>query len=214
VHETVQACLQEAAVFNPQLSGTFLELEHQRLCQIMLDWLDVDGQREPFLVEQLEQRQTLEIAGLSIHTVIDRLDRLENGSLAIIDYKTGDCRVSDWFGERPKDPQLPLYGSQQGAEVSALAFAQLKTGKLTYLGVRDDDEPFSMLKPLSKVRHEDVKADWSTQMQSWSTNLEGLALAFAQGEAQVDPRPDACRYCQLDAFCRVRPDSEPEVGDV
>ena len=33
----------------------------------------------------------------------------ENGYYTIIDYKSGKPNINDWFGDRPKQPQLPLY---------------------------------------------------------------------------------------------------------
>ena len=33
--------------------------------------------------------------------------------------------------------------------------------------------------------------------------LAALAEGFAAGEATVDPKPGACRHCDLAALCRV-----------
>ncbi len=50
---------------------------------------------------------------------IDRIDEMPDGSLAVIDYKTSASvpSPSSWLGDRPSDPQLPLYAlavEQQG----------------------------------------------------------------------------------------------------
>ena len=35
----------------------------------------------------------------------DRIDRLADGGIFRVDYKTGPCEPRDWFGERPDEPQ-------------------------------------------------------------------------------------------------------------
>jgi hypothetical protein len=40
---------------------------------------------------------------------LDRIDRLNDGSLLVIDYKTGDVSPKSWDLPRPDDVQLPLY---------------------------------------------------------------------------------------------------------
>ena len=37
----------------------------------------------------------------------------------------------------------------------------------------------------------------------WARVLGDLAEAFAAGDAAVDPKPNACRYCDLSALCRI-----------
>ena len=37
----------------------------------------------------------------------------------------------------------------------------------------------------------------------WAQVLAALAEQFADGDARVDPKPQACRYCAARALCRV-----------
>ena len=65
---------------------------------------------------------------------LDRVDRLDDGSIAVIDYKTGgDAEPDAWLGERPRLPQLPLYAEALGVDrVSAVAFGRVRTGDTGY----------------------------------------------------------------------------------
>jgi ATP-dependent helicase/nuclease subunit B len=125
------------------------------------------------------------------------LDGEMRGTHALIDYKTG-ARVTarDWEGERPDDPQLPLYALTAKEDVSAAAFAKLRAGDMKFSG-------FSAAKdamPGVKAAH-----DWEAMKAGWRRSLEGLAHGFAAGAAAVDPKRglQTCRRCDLQTLCRV-----------
>ncbi|MGH8631665.1 MAG: PD-(D/E)XK nuclease family protein, partial [Burkholderiales bacterium] len=112
------------------------------------------------------------------------------------DYKTGKPTPNDWLGERPDDPQLPLYALNAQEEISAVAFAKLKTGEMRYMG-------FSRGKDvIPKVQR---ALDWSALLAGWKKELESLGKGFASGDARVDPKEllRTCRYCDLQTLCRV-----------
>ena len=44
---------------------------------------------------------------------------------------------------------------------------------------------------------------WEDLGDYFRENLAGLAGQFASGYAPVDPKPQACRYCQLASLCRI-----------
>ena len=70
-----------------------------------------------------ERELLQEIEGQQIRLVIDRIDRLRSGEEAIIDYKTGKVQPGKWFGERPDDPQLPLYATSADKAAAAVVFS-------------------------------------------------------------------------------------------
>ncbi|NIQ95451.1 MAG: hypothetical protein GWN87_15550, partial [Desulfuromonadales bacterium] len=55
---------------------------------------------------------------------------LDNGRLAIIDYKTGRPDPAQWFDDRITEPQMPIYCQQVAPdEIDAVAFAVIRPGK-------------------------------------------------------------------------------------
>jgi ATP-dependent helicase/nuclease subunit B len=94
------------AAFTPRLAA----VEAQRLEQRVLAWLELERQRSPFTVIACEQQRQLRGRRPAAGLKIDRIDRLADGSLVVLDYKTGQVKPAAWFGERPEEPQLPLYG--------------------------------------------------------------------------------------------------------
>ncbi len=186
-----------AAVSELGLEGQFAALEKQRLVRLAGDWLELERGRAPFEVIQVEQKRTLEVGGLALSGRIDRMDRLQNGSFALIDYKTGSrATPNDWMGARPEEPQLPLYVVTAKENVSAVAFAKLRAGDMKFAGFSLQENEIPGVKPAKS---------WSGLIQYWKAELESLAAGFAAGDARVDPKKalQTCRNCDLQPLCRV-----------
>ncbi len=187
----------EQAVHALNIEGRFAELEKQRLIRLAGEWLEIERQRKPFEVVQIEQKRPIAIGGLSFDGRIDRMDKLADGTHALIDYKTGSrVTPNDWLRERPDEPQLPLYAVTAEENVSAVAFAKLRTGDMKFAGLSMNE------KEIPGVRQ---AKSWGGLIASWTAELEALASGYAQGAARVDPKKGfaTCRYCDLQPLCRV-----------
>jgi probable DNA repair protein len=113
--------------FSGQRFPALLDLEEKRLTSLLQNWLKVECQRESFVVAAREQRYELQLGPLTITLRVDRVDELPDGRKLVIDYKSGDSKVRLWLGERPEDPQLPLYAQLLAAEqVEGVSFAVLR----------------------------------------------------------------------------------------
>ncbi len=109
------------------------ERERERMRNLLRKWLQVERQREPFEVEQLDEgKQSVRHANLEFSLRIDRIDRLADGSRVLIDYKTGMVAV-DWRGERPDNPQLPLYALWRPEALVAVAYGRVNAGDCSFL---------------------------------------------------------------------------------
>src|SRR6185503_1567383 len=179
-----------AAVADAKLEEPLASRERKRLAKLARDWLEIEKRRSSFKVKATEEKIPLRVAGLQLDGRIDRLDELGSGGYAVIDYKTGRPEVAHWMGERPEDPQLPLYALSVSGEVSAVAFAKLKTGEMRFVGSTRDAGV------LPKAQ---VPKDWPGLIAGWRRTLEALGAGFASGEARVDPKKlvHTCRYCKL-----------------
>ena len=194
----VSAAIEKAAakaVEELELEEPFASLEQKRLAKLARTWLDIERERSPFEVVALEEKRRLRVAGLEINGRIDRMDRLASGGHAVIDYKTGRTTPQEWMGERPDDPQVPLY-ALNFEDVSAVAFAKLKTGEMRYMGFSREKDA------IPKVQ---AAKNWESLVAGWRKELEALGTGFAAGEARVDPKKhlETCRKCDLQPLCRV-----------
>ena len=190
-----------------------------RLATLLEEWLVVETHRSPFTVIAHEREVVADIGGLHLDLRVDRLDRLPDGRLVVIDYKTGEVRRGDWWGERPAGPQLPLYAATVGPAVAAVAFGRLWPGKCALVGVGEGEVGPDVV-ALDKASGCPA-GSWAELLGQWRAAVEGLAAAFARGVAAVDPlrdaggRPVACRHCDLPLLCRIHetaPATDPEAG--
>lgn len=182
--------------------------EIERLSALLGQWLAIEKGRIPFKVIATEQAMLINLKGLPLRIRIDRIDRLDDNSQVLIDYKTGLCSSTKWQGERLEEPQLPLYaismaGSDAG-EPQALAFARISVDQLGFVGIAARDGIVPGVYSPEKTRGWNPDLDWPSLNSQWREALESLATAFLHGEAFVDPaRNNTCQYCQLQPFCRI-----------
>jgi RecB family exonuclease len=162
-------------------------LELRRVESIIAELLRLELRRAPFAVAALERSQAVELGVWRVSARIDRIDALEDGSLAIIDYKTGKSgSPKDWFARRPRNSQLPLYAvaasvePTSSARVSALIIATAATDGPGYAGVWECAEDFqgrSAQLPDGRTLAE--------QIEAWREDIGRLLSEHASGDARI-----------------------------
>ncbi|MEO5341021.1 MAG: PD-(D/E)XK nuclease family protein [Magnetococcus sp. MYC-9] len=206
VKAAVHVALEEAARQWPDPLHPFLrQLEEVRLNRLLTAFLELEKERPvPFTVQKQEQKQTLTLGRLTLNLRLDRLDRLADDTLVILDYKTGASQVKEWFGDRPRDPQLPLYllalADSAPQKVAALAFCQLKAGTCQFAGLAKEEGLLPNVPHFQRWAPD--CADWQSLIDRWRRVLTALGEAFLRGEAAVDPLPQVCQLCDLSPLCR------------
>jgi ATP-dependent helicase/nuclease subunit B len=174
--------------------------ERERMNAVLGKWLDVERQREPFEVEQLERGSDVaRHAGLDFRVRIDRVDRLADGARVLIDYKTG-LAATDWRGDRPDNPQLPIYALLRPAALVAVAYGRVNAAECVFIA--ETDRP-AVFKPRGQRSSLEGAASLAALIPVWSARIESLAADFAAGRAAVAPTLKACRTCSLHGLCRV-----------
>jgi len=195
------------------LTARYASIETRQLEDKVMRWLELERQRGPFTVVGYEQEQQFDAAGLRVRVYLDRVDELEDGSRVILDYKTGQVRPAKWFGERPEDPQLPVYavaasGVDGAGPVAAVAFARIRPDTCAFSGVVREPGILPGLPAGRKGPLSEASESWPAVLEEWSAALTSLARDFRSGAAPVDPKHGlkTCEesYCELAALCRVR----------
>jgi len=190
------------------LRGRFAKLEKERLVQLGRAWLEQERKRPPFEVAEIEKKHAVSLGGLTVNAKLDRLDRLQGGAHAILDYKTGEASIAGWLGERPDEPQLPLYAVTSGTDVAVVAFARVRTGeKKPFRGIARKKGLIPDVDTLAEQRLNAAKRyrSWDELLSGWRRELEALGREFASGEARVAPKDGlvTCTYCEVKPFCRI-----------
>ncbi len=180
--------------------GIGRDLEKRRLQKLLRDWLAIEKSRPAFTVAGIEADRVATVSGVQVKMRADRVDELSDGRQIILDYKTGQLKADGWDGERPDEPQLPLYCVTNDQPVAGAAFAMIRIGELRFRGLTAAGVDL----PEMKKMRVNSALPFEAQLEEWREALEQLAANYRNGLAEVDPKPGACDNCGLRALCRIR----------
>ena len=195
--------------------AAYLSVQRDRLHLLLAPWIEIELRRPPFAVHPLEQEQQVDLGPLTLDLRIDRIDSTPEGDL-ILDYKTGEAKPSQWQGDRPDEPQVPLYALLQAQRstnpLAGVAFASLRPGDgLCLNGFAEDPRQLAGSKP-ARLPFSSL----AEQVEDWRHVLTALAASFAAGDAAVSPKsyPETCRHCGQRMLCRLNPELLLPTGDL
>jgi len=200
----------DRAVAEVDMEPAQQSLQKRFLHRLMSDWVEkCEKHRLPFEVVQLEQRLEVEIAGIQINVIIDRVDKLASGQTVVVDYKTGrNNSINGWAKDRIESPQLPLYSSTN-EEVEGVVFGQAFPNQYKFIGTTSEDRIVgSVLSPGSQKQLSHKFSDWDSAREHWTSSLNMLANEVKDGLATITPVSKACDYCDLSPICRIDPTDE------
>jgi probable DNA repair protein len=204
VHDEVESCIRKLAMTRRALQQPrFAALEQTRLETLVTDWLELEKERQSFIVLPPEEKRQVSVGGIDLTIRADRIDRLDDGTHVVIDYKTSRHGPSEWDGHRPDEPQLPLYAVTAGVPVAAVVFGVVRSGESRFAGLIVSG---GMLPGVKAGTGDDALEN---RVPRWREVLENLASVFRSGKAAVDPKQphQTCRICGLHGLCRMRESS-------
>lgn len=189
-----------------RLPVRFRQLEGSRLAQLLATWLAIDASREhKFAIEACERGADLDIEGIRVRVVLDRVDRVATAAgdrHVVIDYKTGNSiDVANWAGERITEPQLPIYAAF-GGDVAGVAFAKVLPDKPAFAGIAAEAGLLPGVAGLDDERRKLFERerfpDWAAVLAHWQARLEAVAREVKAGVAGVACFDDkALRHCDV-----------------
>ena len=144
-----KACLEFGKKYPLTFKKNFSYLEKNRLKNLLERWLAFEKQRPTFAIASIEQHVKFVFDHLTLSLRVDRIDKLADGNLVIIDYKTGNISSNDWFGERLNEPQLPIYCISHEVPIKAIIFIQLRSHGYKIDGISAYETGVPALNPLN-----------------------------------------------------------------
>ena len=191
-------------------SSVFIQLEKERLVKLVTAWLvDVEKARPMgFTVQAVERKQTIPIENILITLAVDRVDKLEDGRLLVMDYKTGNrIDFKNWAQANITEPQLPIYAAflMGDAEVAAVCFAKVVADKAGFAGIAASEDvikgPLVLNDSKGRKLFDEAKfPDWPALIAHWKTSIIATAQSIKAGDAAVRFENEK----QL-AYCEVLP---------
>ena len=206
--EEIYAACEHVLMQQRPLPDLFVANECARLSALIEQWIAIEELRFPFSIEATEQNYQLSLEGLTFNLRVDRIDRQEE-TLTVFDYKTSTRSINGATKSPPTDLQLPIY-SLLDPDISNVVYACIGDKEVKATGV--GEQPLDATnKGVLKI-HSPLMS-WSEQREQWHTTLSELARSIQQGDARVTPQKNACRYCDLQSFCRINAEKLDEDVD-
>jgi len=177
-------------------------------------WLQEERKRKrAFTVIAREKHAEFCIANLPIHVIVDRIDRLEDNDLYVIDYKSGRALSrKQMLGPRPQEPQLAVYASYAVPVLLQDCEPEAEHGTiagLIWAFVNQNPQAAGFARSggdwtqssVSTPRSED--GDWEQCLEDVKGAIDAMAAEFAEGKAGIASDVSASQL--RSAYCDVLP---------
>lgn len=148
-----------------------LAMERKRVNGLLHDFVHVDASRDAFAVDSVEREVEFAGAGVRLELRIDRIDRLPDGSVAIIDYKTGAEKTLLTRQGEPKDFQLVVYACAIDETVGALKLANVDSRSVVIHGAGAAEMD-----------------DWQEVLAAWSQRVQVACAEMTHGDVRINRR--------------------------
>ncbi len=205
-----QSMLELGQEITVHLPPQVMQIEQQRLQQLLEFWLNLELERADFKVHACEEKHSIEVEGLPVKFTIDRIDALADGGLVVIDYKTSAVVANkSWADDRISEPQLPIYVSLalKYESVVAVCFAKVRTDESKFIGLSVEEGVLPEVTALHKVKNSSafIKfADWDTLLEHWYTSLTNIAHEIKSGVASSTfIKETDLNYCEVLSLLRL-----------
>ncbi len=168
-----------------------LLLERSRIAQLLRQFVAIDSNRDSFRIAGVEGTFEFVAGHIRLPLRFDRIDEFDDGTIAILDYKTGTKKTLLNRDNEAQEIQLFVYASATDAPVSALALVNVDSREIAFEGAgrgfTDDDEWPELL---SRIKAEIAAACMEMSGGDVRVNIE-------QGIKSARPLNLLTRYTEL-----------------
>jgi hypothetical protein len=142
---------------------------------LLRSFIAAETERPEFAVAEVEKSLELEAFGVRLGLRVDRIDRLADGSLLVIDYKTGmPKKLLNRDGD-PLDLQLVVYADALESAVGGLALINIDSRSISYQGTGGSVE-------WDAARRD----DWPQRLAAWRGEVHQALREIAAGDGRIN----------------------------
>jgi hypothetical protein len=149
-------------------------------------------QRQEFQILSVEESVRLLRHGVDLDLRVDRIDRLADGTLLIIDYKTGAVKTLLSKDGDPKELQLVVYASAIDAEVGGLVLINVDSRAIIYKGAGGSVDWDRLPTEL-----------WPMRLAGWKKIVDNALAQLAAGDVRLNTAQTALESRRLNVLSRV-----------
>ena len=169
-----------------------LAMERRRLRQLLRRFVDAELQRRAFQVFSVEESVPFLRHAVELELRVDRIDRLADGTLLIIDYKTGVVKTLLTKEGDPKELQLVVYACAVDAEVGGLLLINIDSREIAYKGAGGGGE-WDRLPPEL----------WPVRLGRWKKIVDDALTQLAAGDVRLNTARTALDSRPLNVLSRI-----------
>lgn len=186
---------------------TYIELALTRIETEIMALFSLEEARPPFMIHQLEEKFSFSWKGLSFTVKLDRIDKISADHYLLIDYKSSERRLQNWFKSPLQDTQLLLYYLSLQLLDSSFGFLILplrgKAPRFCGLGPEDVEIEGIQSFPIIQGKQGEFES-WSDLLAFWQNQLDEKINTFIEGDVRIQPlNPNDCDHCGLFSLCRI-----------
>ncbi len=191
IHEAENFAFQRYERNADSVLQQLLRLERQRIATLLREFVAIDGARDPFQVAGVEGAFEFQSGHIKLTLRYDRIDRFDDDSIEIIDYKTGARKKLLDRANEAQEIQLFVYACATKETVAALSLVNVDTREVAFdgagRGYTDASEWPAIL--------DRVKGDIETACQLMAAG--DVRINVLQGVAASRPLNVLTRYTEL-----------------
>ena len=150
--------------------GALLDLERLRTVGLLNRVVEIDLDRDAFVIDGIEKTLRPSFDVLELELRADRVDRLEDGSLVVLDYKSSRSQTFLKSG-KPNDLQLVVYATAMHEPLSGLGLYRVDSAQVEIDGCGP---------AIGET------ADWPETLADWKALVYDAAEAFVRGDVRLN----------------------------
>ena len=176
VGSAIDSALAEHGINADPINRHILGLERDRLRQLLHEFIAAETGRQHFTVADVEKKIDYAAFGIQLGLRIDRVDRLANGRLLVIDYKTGLAKNFLGRSGEPTDLQLVVYADALNSDIGGLMLINVDSRTISYKGTGGEGGPW-------KARDDD---EWTATLDAWRAKVHEAMQHLAEGDVRIN----------------------------
>jgi probable DNA repair protein len=192
IERAVDAALARHIRFADGVLLRLLAIERKRLRELLRRFIEAEMQRQEFQILSVEESVGLLRYGVDLDLRVDRIDRLADGTLLIIDYKTGAVKTLLTRDGDPKELQLVVYALAIDAEVGGLALINIDSRAIIYKGAGGSLDWDRFPPEL-----------WPTRLGGWKKIVDNALAQLAAGDVRLNTAQTALESRRLNVLSRI-----------
>lgn len=175
IERAIDAALARQLRFADGVLLRLLAIERRRLRVMLRKFLEAETRRQAFTVVSVEESTRYSRHGVDLELRADRIDQLADGTLLIVDYKTGGVKTLLTREGEPKELQLVVYAAAMQEPVGGIVLINVDSREIVYRGAG------------GSIEWDRVPAElWGQRLGGWKRTVDRAMAALAAGDLRLN----------------------------